>query len=508
MQIERDKYIFKKLKEHLDYLKNTHPKYNVIYLGLQGSQNYNLDVYSDEYMSDVDTKAILVPSLEEIFLNKKPISTTVVLPDNSHCDCKDIRLMMQNFKKLNINFIEILFTKYKIINPEYKDLMLELIDKREEIAHMNFNQSLRCMAGMSMEKRKALTHPYEGLKDKIAKYGYDGKQLHHIIRMNNFIKAFVDGNSFEKCLTMNNNLELLMNAKLNKPTLEEALQIADKYDEETHQIMVDNILEEDQYNTETNNFMDNIQYQIIKRALENELHKELVTPEVFSYNDLDKKYDNIYVISDLHFYHSNIIKFEENRQKLLDETQSQYINRKIKEANVPPLNEVIDNYINLYYNDKVEVMNKALIEKWNKIVTKNDLVFILGDLALNYKDVNNINNIIKQLNGDKILILGNHDYEIVNSKKFDKNLFLDIKDYLEVKLYDKNFVMCHYPILHFNKQDKGSIHLYGHMHSIPMDVKYIKHGYNVGADVVNYEPINIKYYITVDDFYQSTNREE
>ena len=499
MEIKRDEYIFKKLKEHLNYLKQAHPKYNVIYLGLQGSQNYNLDVYSDEYMSDVDTKAILVPSLEEISLNKKPISTTVVLPDNSHCDCKDIRLMMQNFKKLNINFIEILFTKYKIINPEYKDLMLELIDKREEIAHMNFNQSLRCMAGMSMEKRKALTHPYEGLKDKIAKYGYDGKQLHHIIRMNNFIKAFVDGNSFEECLTMNNNLELLMDAKLNKPTLEEALQIADKYDEETHQIMVNNLLEEDQYNTETNDFMDNIQYQVIKRAIQSEIDSEQTNYNEFSYLDLDKKYDNIYVISDLHFYHSNIIKFEENRQKLLDETQSQYVSRKIKEDNVSPLNEVIDNYMNLYYKDKVEVMNKALIENWNKTVTKNDLVFILGDLSLGYMDVNNVNNIIEQLNGDKILIKGNHDYEIVNSKKFNKALFKDIKDYLEVSLYGKQFVMCHYPILHFNKQYKGTIHLYGHMHAMPMDVKYISHGYNVCADVNNYKPVNIIDFIKMDD---------
>ena len=109
--MNRKELIFKKMKQHLNYLKETHPNYNVIYIGLQGSQNYDLDIYSEQYESDVDTKAILVPSLKDISLNKKPVSTTVILPDNSHCDCKDIRLMFDNFKKQNINFIEILFTE-------------------------------------------------------------------------------------------------------------------------------------------------------------------------------------------------------------------------------------------------------------------------------------------------------------------------------------------------------------------------------------------------------------
>ena len=126
--MNRDEYIFKKLKEHLNYVKTNYPKYNVIYIALQGSQNYELDMYTDEYKSDVDTKAIIVPSLQEISLNKQPVSTTLVLPDNSHCDVKDIRFMMDNFKKQNINFLEILFTKYRIIpNAQYKELILELL---------------------------------------------------------------------------------------------------------------------------------------------------------------------------------------------------------------------------------------------------------------------------------------------------------------------------------------------------------------------------------------------
>ena len=49
--MNRKELIFKKMKQHLNYLKETHPNYNVIYIGLQGSQNYDLDIYSEQYGS-------------------------------------------------------------------------------------------------------------------------------------------------------------------------------------------------------------------------------------------------------------------------------------------------------------------------------------------------------------------------------------------------------------------------------------------------------------------------
>ena len=72
--MNRDEKIFKRLKEHLAYINKQYPQYEVIYIALQGSQNYNLDMYTEEYMSDVDTKAIIVPTLEQIALNKQPVS--------------------------------------------------------------------------------------------------------------------------------------------------------------------------------------------------------------------------------------------------------------------------------------------------------------------------------------------------------------------------------------------------------------------------------------------------
>ena len=61
---------------------------------------------------------------------------------------------------------------------------------RDSIATINKNQFLRCIKGMSMEKVKAMEHPYPTLIDKINKYGYDPKQLHHIIRLCEFVERY------------------------------------------------------------------------------------------------------------------------------------------------------------------------------------------------------------------------------------------------------------------------------------------------------------------------------
>lgn len=171
--------------------------YKVFGVFLQGSQNYHLDYEG----SDIDTKCIILPSFEDIVLNKKPVSTTLVLEDNSHIDLKDIRLMWECFKKQNINFLEILFTEYFIINgKDYIPIWCLMRNNAEEIAHYNNYAAVNCIAGMVMEKNAALCHPYPSLKDKIDKYGYDNKQLHHIIRCEEFLKRYINGVPYRECL--------------------------------------------------------------------------------------------------------------------------------------------------------------------------------------------------------------------------------------------------------------------------------------------------------------------
>lgn len=185
-----------RIKEHLDfYKKNYCNKWVGIFL--QGSQNYNLDGPN----SDVDTKIIVLPSFEELIFNHKPISRTLVLPNNEHCDVKDIRLMFDCFRKQNVNFLEILFTKYKVMNPQFEDLFQPMFDSRELIAHYNNYAGINCMAGMIKEKHRNMFHPTPATQAVIDKYGYNGKDLCHMWRISDFMqRMFIEGESFEKCL--------------------------------------------------------------------------------------------------------------------------------------------------------------------------------------------------------------------------------------------------------------------------------------------------------------------
>lgn len=267
--MNREEFIKKRVKEHYQYLTENYD-YEIVYLALQGSQNYGLDVYDKDYKSDVDTKAIVLPSFEDFVYNRKPVSETIVLPNNEHIDVKDIRIMFDTFKKQNINFIEILFSKYSITNPKYEDEINYLIENAELIAHFNYNQALKCMAGMSKEKLKALQHPYPTIIDKIEKFGYDPKQLHHILRMNDFIKKYVSGKSYKECLIPDNKDYLI---KIKKGILPccEAVRLANQVDTDTYTIKVENLLEEKKVNSFVIEVLDKVKYDCMYKKFKEDI---------------------------------------------------------------------------------------------------------------------------------------------------------------------------------------------------------------------------------------------
>ena len=269
----RDLYIKEKLYEH--YQEALQQGYEIFGIFVQGSQNYGLDIYSEEYWSDIDTKCIVLPSLDDIILNRKPTSTTYERENKEHIDFKDIRLMWECFKKQNVNFMEILFTDYYIVPEKYKKYWDKMREMAEEIAHAHPAQTVRTMSGMSMEKFKALEHRYPTLIEKIDKYGYDGKQLHHIIRINDFIKRYTMGLSFKESLTPTAIMVKQMNeAKLNKYSLPVARELAKRYDDETKFIKDSYIdMEGDKVNESVYNSMDQIKAQILKDYFKQEILK-------------------------------------------------------------------------------------------------------------------------------------------------------------------------------------------------------------------------------------------
>lgn len=266
--MNREEKIMKRVNEHYEYLKNK--GYEIVFLALQGSQNYGLDVYDEDYQSDVDTKAVVLPSFTDFVYNKEPVSKTIVLDNNEHIDVKDVRVMFENYKKQNINYIETIFTEFKIVNPKYAELIQPLFDNAELIAHLNYNQALRCMAGMSMEKLKALKHPYPTIKDKIEKYGYDPKQLHHILRMNYFIYDYVLGYSFKQCLNTDNKKYLIA---IKKGVLSEdkATELAIKTDDDTREWMKANLKENDEVNPAAIDLLNKLKFDLLQYKFRKDL---------------------------------------------------------------------------------------------------------------------------------------------------------------------------------------------------------------------------------------------
>lgn len=158
----------------------------------------------------------------------------------------------------------------------------------------------------------------------------------------------------------------------------------------------------------------------------------------------------IYFTSDLHFSHQNIIRYCDRPFTSVDE------------------------------------MDESLIANWNARVRKNDKVWILGDVF--FCDAGRAKEIMYQLNGEKHLIMGNHDKMIRNQVPVQK-LFDQIHPPLIREHIDGVMViMCHYPLLTWEKAHYGSFMLHGHAHGkLAYDPKFRR--LDVGVDVHDYAPI-------------------
>ena len=113
--------------------------------------------------------------------------------------------------------------------------------------------------------------------------------------------------------------------------------------------------------------------------------------------------------------------------------------------------------------ETIEENDNFIIDNWNYTVDFNDDVYILGDISW-YNSTKTIE-IMKQLNGNKHLIIGNHDKRLLKNPKL-RNEFVEICDYKEITFDDgTGLILCHYPIIAFKNHYYGWIHLYGHTHN-------------------------------------------
>ena len=163
-----------------------------------------------------------------------------------------------------------------------------------------------------------------------------------------------------------------------------------------------------------------------------------------------------FIISDTHFGHNNIIRF--CKRPFIDS----------------------------------DVMDEALIDNWNRVVSKEDTVYVLGDFC--YKSRYSLEYYCTQLNGTKHLIIGNHD----NFQRTEYERFFASQQHIAQVLYKKQqIVMCHYPILTWNGRAHGFMHCYGHVHGAVLPIMDRQLAYNVSPEVNNYTPIDLDHVVEV-----------
>ena len=171
------------LREHLEaVLASGVEEKNLLGVFLYGSQNYCTNLPN----SDVDTKAIVIPTFEDLCL-KPAVSQEIHLENGEHCEIKDIREIVKNFRKQNINFIEILYTSYCWVNHRYEDLWKHFfISNKEYISHYDINKCVQSICGQAIHTLK---------QNKT-----DGKKYSNGLRLSYFLNKYIQNISYIDCL--------------------------------------------------------------------------------------------------------------------------------------------------------------------------------------------------------------------------------------------------------------------------------------------------------------------
>jgi calcineurin-like phosphoesterase family protein len=150
------------------------------------------------------------------------------------------------------------------------------------------------------------------------------------------------------------------------------------------------------------------------------------------------------IISDLHLYHGNVIKYE---------------NRPFPD---------------------LEAMNAFIVTAWNSTVSKRDFVYVLGDIAFGNKEM--IKNIVSQLHGRIYLILGNHDQS--RSVKWWMDCGFEWVSKHPI-IYEERYIFSHRPIINLGTE---FYNVHGHLHS-KLYTEDDRH-FNVSADNIGYYPMD------------------
>jgi calcineurin-like phosphoesterase family protein len=133
---------------------------------------------------------------------------------------------------------------------------------------------------------------------------------------------------------------------------------------------------------------------------------------------------SVFLVSDTHFGHMGVCKFTRN-----------------------------DGVTKLRPWDTPEEMDEEMVKRWNETVRPNDKVYHLGDVVINRKALKTL----YRLNGDKVLIRGNHD--IFRDEEYRAH-FRELRAYHVMN----GLILSHIPV-HEASLGRFGCNIHGHLHA-------------------------------------------
>lgn len=127
-------------------------------------------------------------------------------------------------------------------------------------------------------------------------------------------------------------------------------------------------------------------------------------------------------------------------------------------------------------------MDEQMIARHNQRVDTNDIVYHTGDFA--FLSTNKAAAILERLNGNIVLICGNHDSKEIRKLPH----WAEVRDYMEIDEDGHRIVLSHYAFLAWNKAHRGSLNFHGHSHG---SIKPTSQRVDIGVDCWDYRPVSL-----------------
>lgn len=152
-------------------------------------------------------------------------------------------------------------------------------------------------------------------------------------------------------------------------------------------------------------------------------------------------------------------------------------------------------------------MDQYMIDAHNSVVTDQDDVYFIGDVF--YGNTKEYSWYLKQLNGKKHLIQGNHDGKLLKDNQA-LSFFESIDKMLFVMDTNVKIVLCHFPLLEWNGYYRGAYHIHGHIHNQKNEafgvLRNMERALNASASIIGYKPCTFRDLIKYNEIYKMDNK--